>query len=179
MTSSLEELARVPKSELTALYDAGTQPEPASLVDWEFRGYNRPFLTRVGGFQKFRKGFYRHEGAFWGYNINVVQGALERPWSSRPSDDAPRRFGFFSVRPVGPREAEGREPGSLLFNYADAKNRLLEGSFLRDYVKLVEAGNPDLLLGKAYSSIAGAELMPTWFIIQRDRPAPTPVVHPG
>ncbi len=174
MSRTLEDLARLSKRELAALFDAGSPVDPESLTDWEFRGYNQPLFTKIAGFQKFRKGFYEHEGAHWGYNINVLQGPLARPWTSKPSDDAPRRFGFFSITP-----AETLEPGALLFNYGDGKNRLLEGSFLRDYVRQVERDNPDLLLGKAYSAVGSARLMPSYFTIQRDRRAPTPVRHPA
>ena len=154
---------------LGRVFAAGSTPDTHNLVGWELRGFNKPLLTRLGGFQKFKKGFFLKGDQVWGYNISVVQGPLESRWSCLPSDDSPKRFGFYSVRLAAPAD---KEPGAILLDYSDGDNRLWEGSFLRDYVKQVDPDNPSLYLGKAYSALGSAELMPTYFIIERDREAP-------
>ncbi len=169
MKRSLEDLVKLSNKELTELFARGTTPNTDELVGWELRGFNKPFITKLGGFQKFRKGFFLVGEEVWGYNIPVVQGDVSEPWKSLPSDDAPKRFGFYRVRPAG---AGDKEPGSLLLDYSQGDNHLWEGSFLRDYVKQVDADNPDLYLGKAYSSLLGAQIAPTIFIIERNRPGP-------
>lgn len=173
----LEDLARLSTNDVARLFDDGVLPDPDGLVGWEFRGYNLPFFTRLAGFQKFKKGFYRKNGAVWGYNIPVLQGELAAPWRCQPSDDEPKRFGFYSVRVVrGDPSAKVQQ--ALLLDYGDGKNRLFEGSFLRDYVRQVDADNPDLLLGKAYVALGASQVLPSYFIIERDRPAPAEVPHP-
>jgi hypothetical protein len=47
---------------------------------------------------------------------------------------------------------------------------------LRDYVVRAEPGSDDLLLGKAYFSIAGTRIAHTFFLIERYRPLTDPEV---
>ena len=176
MARHLEDLAAMSVDELEAVFARGTVPDTDRLVGYEFRGFNKPFFTKIAGFQKFRKGFYKKGEETWGYNINVVQGSLDKPWSCKPSDDDPKRFGFYAVKPIADDDAAAKETGAILLDYSEGKNGLFEGSFLRDYVKQVDPDNEDLYLGKAYSSFGGRQMMPTFFIIERDRPAPdTPI----
>ena len=72
---------------------------------------------------------------------------------------------------------ENKEPGSIILNYADAKNMPWEGSMLRDYVKQVDEDNDDLYLGKAFFAVGPLRIMPQYFIIQRHRQAVTEVEH--
>ena len=169
MKRTLEDLAKLSNKELSRLFDAGTTPDTDKLVGWELRGFNKPLVTKLGGFQKFKKGFYLKSGEVWGYNIPVVQGKVTEPWKCLPEDDAPKRFGFYRVRRA---ESGDKEPGALLLDYSEGHNRLWEGSFLRDYLRQVDANNDDLYLGKAYSALAGAQIAPTFFIVERHRPAP-------
>lgn len=171
MARHLEDLAALSVSELEDVFQKGTKPDPEKLVGWEFRGFNKPFITKVAGFQKFKKGFYRKNDEPWGYNIPVEQGGLERPWTCRPSDTDPKRFGFYKIKDSSSVD-KAKESDSVLLDYADGGNGLFEGSFLRDYVKQVDPDNEDLYLGKAYTEIAGAQVFPTFFIIERDREAP-------
>lgn len=175
MPRHLEDLASLTPRELADVFRGGTAPDVASLVGWEYRGYNQPFITQVLGFRKFKKGFYERDGRVRGYNVPVVQNGLDGRWICRPSDDAPKRFGFYSVTTVGAAGADTKESECLLLDYADGGNGFFEGSFLKDYVRRVDDGD-DLLLGKAYSSVGRAQLMPTFFVIERDRRAPaTPI----
>lgn len=174
---SLRDLARMPAGELEELFARGKTPEPEKLVGFEFMGYNVPFFAKLLGIKKFQKGFYRRGEEFWGYNIPQYQNDVSEPWRCKPVDHNPKRFGFFSVKKVEPAAKENKEPGALILNYEDGHNLPWEGSFLRDYVKQVDPDNDDLYLGKAYVALGPLRIMPSLFIIERLRPAPTPVEH--
>ncbi len=173
----LEDLAALSNRELEDVYDKGKTPDPEKLVGWEFRGYNVPFAAKLLGIKKFMKGFYKVGEEHWGYNIPIYQNGLDEPWRSQPVDHNPKRFGYYSVRPVTPGMKENKEPGSLILNYADGKNLPWEGSMLRDYIKQVDPDNDDLYLGKAYFAVGPARVAPAFFIIERARKTETQVAH--
>ncbi len=172
---TLRDLAGLSAKELDRIFEAGLTPAPEKLAGWEFKGYNVPFMTKILGIKKFKKGFYRKGDEYRGYNIPIYQNPIDEPWRCRPVDHNPKRFGFYSVKVVTPEMEENKEPGALILNYADGDNLLWEGSFLRDYLKQVDADNDDLYLGKAYLAAGPARLMPGYFILERDREAPTEV----
>lgn len=165
---ALEDLISLSKSELDRIFEGGTEPDADDLVGWEFRGFNVALVPKIGGFQKFKKGFAKDGDFYWGYNVPVRQGGPDAPWTCRPSDEFPKRFGFYSVR----SDQDGKEPGSLRLNYGEGKNKLWEGSFLRDYLRQVDADNPNLLLGRAYMSVAGKLVFSNYFVLERHREAP-------
>lgn len=174
---TLKDLAGLSTAELEKIFKNGKTPDPDKLVDWEFKGYNVPFFAKLLGIKKFKKGFYREGEEFWGYNIPQYQNSIDQPWRCKPVDHNPKRFGFYSVKAVRPDMTENKEPGALILNYADGNNLLWEGSFLRDYLKQVDPDNDDLYLGKAYVALGGARFMPSFFILERDRKAPTEVIR--
>jgi len=174
---TLQDLARLPAGELEQVFARGTTPEVDKLVGYEFMGYNVPFFAKILGIKKFRKGFYQHGDETFGYNIPQYQNGLSEPWRSRPVDHNPKRFGFYSVKKVSPEAKENKETGAIILNYDDGDNWPWEGSFLRDYVKQADPDNDDLYLGKAYVALGPLRIMPSIFIIERLRPAPTPVEH--
>lgn len=161
---TLQDLAGLSTAELEEIFKNGTTPDPAKLLDWEFKGYNVPFFAKLLGIKKFKKGFYKKGEEVWGYNIPQYQNDIGEPWRCKPVDHNPKRFGFYSVRKVQPGMAESAEPGALIFNYGDGDNFLWEGSFLRDYIKQVDPDNDDLYLGKAYVAVGLARIMPSFFI---------------
>jgi hypothetical protein len=169
---TLQDLAKLSTEELEQIYQSGKTPDAEKLVGWEFKGYNIPFMAKLMGIKKFKKGFYKKGDEVWGYNIPIQQNAVEEPWNCKPSNESPKRFGFYSVNVCKPEGEHNKEPGALILNYADGKNWLWEGSFLRDYIKQVDADNDDLYLGKAYTQLGPAEFMPMFFIIERDRKSP-------
>lgn len=172
---TLQDLARLSTQELENVFRDGKTPDMDKMVDWEFCGYNVPFFAKLLGIKKFKKGFYKRGEEFWGYNIQIYQNPIDEPWRCKPVDHNPKRFGFYTAKEVTPDMKENLEPGAIILNYGDGKNMLWEGSFLRDYVVQVDPDNEDLYLGKAYSAIGPARIAPSFFIIQRDRKAPTEV----
>lgn len=93
------------------------------------------------------------------------RNGLDAEWIHRPSAGSPKRYAFFQVL-AG--EADG-----LLLDYGRGGNPPWDVSnILRDYLVRPDAGNDDLLLGKAFFVVAGRRLAHSYFIIERSRPLP-------
>ncbi len=176
---TLQDLAALSQEELEELFQNGETPDPEKLAGWEFKGYNVPFFAKLLGIKKFKKGFYKHGDGYWGYNIHQRQNSIDEPWKSKPVEHNPKRFGFYSMKPVQPDSEENKEPGALILNYGEGKNMPWEGSFLRDYLKQPFPDNDDLFIGKAYVALGPGRIAPSLFLLERDRKAPTEVKHKG
>lgn len=174
-------LERASWHELERTFQRGTMPDLHGLVGWEFRGINRlplQFLpvAQLAGIKKFVKGFFRAEdGTVMGYNCPVVNNVLDGRWHTKPSDTAPKRFGFYEVTPVDPTARDNEYLHAVLLDYGKGDNPIYDPSrHLRDYLVQVDPANPDLLLGKAYYAIGPARLGAlNYFILERYRPGVT------
>lgn len=160
------ELAALTKPELEQVFAAGSPPETAAITGFEFLGFNHPRATAILGIRKFIKVFYLDEsGRPFGCNTPVVQNGLGAEWLHRPAADNPKRYAFFEVL--------AGEAGGLLLDYGRGGNPPWDVSnILRDYLVRPDAGNDDLLLGKAFFVVAGRRLVHSYFIIERSRPLP-------
>ena len=58
MKSKYDELARLSRREHDAIFAGAAPPQLDELTGWDFSGWNCSLLPRLGGFQKFVKGFY-------------------------------------------------------------------------------------------------------------------------
>jgi hypothetical protein len=175
-------LAHASRAELERALQRGSTPAVDELIGWEFRGINTtppgsPPIARLAGIQKFVKGMFRTaDGRAMGYNSPVVQNALDGRWHTRPSDEAPRRFGFYELTPVDPTSRDNHYLHALLIDYGKGGNgRLDVTSGLRDYLVQVEPSNPDLFLGKAYAAIGPVRLPLGFFVLERFRRGPASV----
>ena len=175
-------LARLSPAELERAFVRGVTPDSEALVGWEFRGHNTPPWFRLLGIQKFVKGFYTDgDGGVWGYNSPVVQDGVDRPWRLKPSDDHPRRFGFYRVHPVDAAARDNLYLHALLLDYGKGDNpRLDPTAGLRDYLVQVDRDDPDLMLGKAYYAL-GPLRVPTFsfFVLDRHRRGVTELARRG
>lgn len=169
-----EGLAKSSESELKKIMQEGVTPKFEDLVGWEFRGWNVPYITRILGFQKFKKGFYlgpnqRIDGReISGYNVVVVQNRFDEPWIAKPSEDAPKRHGFYIVYKVRPEDKDNLFQNALLLNYGLGKNPLWHPArLLRDYLVQPDPDNRDLFLGMAVFAIGPFRVFPSFFIIER------------
>jgi hypothetical protein len=160
------ELAALTKRDLDQVFAAGSPPEAASITGFEFHGFNHPKAAAALGIRKFIKVFYLDEsGRPFGCNTPVAQNGLDADWAHRPSAGNPRRYAFFRVLPGG--------DDGLLLDYSRGGNpRWDVSNILRDYLVRPDAGNDDLLLGKAFFVVAGTRLTHSYFIIERSRPLP-------
>lgn len=178
-------LERASWRDLELTFQRGTTPDLEGLVGWEFRGINRLPLqgipvARIAGIKKFMKGFYRAEdGRVMGYNCPVVNNVLDGRWHTKPSDTAPKRFGFYEVRLVDPTARDNFYLHALLLDYGKGNNPAFDPSqFLRDYVVQVDPTNPDLLLGKAYYALGPTRIGTlNYFILERHRRGLTDIAH--
>jgi hypothetical protein len=156
--------------ELEPIFRRGTMPDPDGICGWEFRGMNAPKWAKYAGIKKFIKGFYMRDGELFGYNSPVVQNRVTQSWIGKPSDDKPKRFGFYKVDPVDPTSVDNKYLQSLLLDYGRGGNKVYDPtSGLRDYVVQVDPKNPDLLLGKAYYALGPVRLATNFFILERHR----------
>ncbi len=172
-------LAHASRAELERTMQRGSTPEVDPLIGWEFRGINTtppgaPPIARLAGIQKFVKGMFRAaDGRAMGYNSPVVQNALDGRWHPRPSDEAPRRFGFYALTPVDPTSRDNHYLHALLIDYGKGGNARWDVTAgLRDYLVQVDASNPDLFLGKAYAAIGPLRLPLGFFVLERFRRGP-------
>jgi hypothetical protein len=172
-------LVHAPRRDLEQALQRGATPDIDALVGWEFRGINctpqgMPPFARLAGVQKFVKGMFRTaDGRAMGYNCPVVQNVLDGRWHTRPSDEAPRRFGFYRIVPVDPTNRDNAYLHALLLDYGRGGNRAWDPTRgLRDYLVQVDPDNPDLFLGKAYYALGPARPAVGHFILERFRPGP-------
>ena len=170
-------LEQMSMRELERVFQRGSMPDLDGLAGWEFRGINVlplnaiPFGNLVG-IKKFLKGFYRAEdGRVMGYNSPVVCNVLDGRWHTKPSDTAPKRFGFYEVHPVDATARDNHALHALLLDYGKGDNPRFDiTSGLRDYLVQVDSTNPDLLLGKAFYALGPARIgRLNFFILERHR----------
>jgi len=174
MKYSYESLARARDRDLEYVLRSGVTPDMGRLVGFEFKGYNTPFITEVLGFRKFKKGFFLDQGQaleggeISGYNVVVAQNPLQDQWKAMPSEDNPKRHGFYRAYKVRMAEIDNLYPNALLLNYGMGGNSLLNPArLLRDYLVQVDQDNPDLYLGKAHFAIGPARVFPSFFVLER------------
>lgn len=170
-TSAALALERASHAELDRVFLRGTTPELDALVGWELRGINHPAWARLAGIKKFVKGFFRAEdGRVMGYNCPVVQNVLDGRWHTRPSDTAPKRFGFYEVAPVDATSRDNAYLHAVLLDYGKGGNKPWDPTRgLRDYLVQVDPRNPDLYLGKAYYALGPLRVHSNFFILERLR----------
>lgn len=175
-TTAALALERASWDDIETAFMRGTQPALDALVGWEFRGINRfplyPLpLPQLLGIKKFVKGFFRDEdGRVMGYNCPVVQNVLDGRWHTKPSDTAPKRFGFYEVAPVDATRRDNAYLHAVLLDYGRGGNKPWDPtSGLRDYLVQVDPENPDLYLGKAYYALGPARVRSNFFILERWR----------
>jgi len=173
---SYDELCQKKDRELEDIFQQGKTPDFKSLLGSEFRGFNVPIITKILGMQKFKKGFFtgpgqKPEGAeVMGFNVLISQKADKDKWVALPSEEAPKRYGFYRVYKVNQQERDNKYPNALLLNYGISRNGIHPARLLRDYLVQVDPGNPDLYLGRAYFAIGPLRLFPSFFVLERYNP---------
>jgi hypothetical protein len=173
-------------AQLDEVLAQGIAPRFADLVGYEFRGWNvfgdivAKGVGTVMGIQRFAKGFFHRPGGappddvpyIEGFNCKIARGGADEPWRDK-GGGAPVRHSFYRVLRAGDGDnRHGRHPHALLLDYSlgNPKPGLLDGSGLRDFVVHPEAGNRDLLLGKAYMHIGPISNVAGFFVAERLRP---------
>lgn len=172
-SADFKRLASLHSSDLERLMEQSPAPPIASMLGYEYRGFNTPPFCSLLGIRTFIKGFFGEPEHVEGYNIPPVQNGLDGEWVHKPSPEKPKRFGFYEVRRVRAGERDSLYPNALLLDYGASKRNpaLAPERLLRDYVVQPDTARPDLLLGKAYLAL-GARVPVSYFIIERLRATP-------
>ncbi len=171
-----ETLALATNAELEEVMRKGIKPDMKELVGWEFKGFNSLKLTKILGFQKFKKGFYQKnvdqpiEDGIDGYNVKVEQNNLGEEWIDVMTKKGESfKHGWFDVYPVDLKEPDNYYPNALLLNYDSKTNPTLDPSrVLRDYLVQVYPDNKDLYLGKAYVALGPIRFCVSYFVLERN-----------
>lgn len=154
----------------------GTAPALESLVGWEFAGLNSGALVGLLGIRKFKKGFYEGppraergpEPFVQGYNVQTRQNSPDEPHVAKPSDESPKRFGYYRVHRVIQGSGNDRYPNALLLDYGLGGNPFFEpAKLLRDYLVQVYPDDPDFLLGHAYGALGPIRIRLNFFALVR------------
>jgi hypothetical protein len=169
-------IIRLSSGDLERLMREGTAPELADLEGWEFAGTNLGAITDLVRIRKFKKGFYRgaprdprESPGQWiqGYNVAAKQDGVGRPHRAHPSEERPKRHGFYRVGRVHPGARDAKYPNALLLDYGLGRNGAAFSAVLRDYLVQPYPDDPDLLLGKAYAAVFGVRIPVGWFVLVR------------
>lgn len=170
-TAAALALEQATRAELELVMVRGATPDLDALVGWEFRGINHPAWAGLAGIKKFVKGFFRAEdGRVMGYNSPVVQNVLDGRWRTKPSDTAPKRFGYYEIAPVDSTSRDNTYLHAVLLDYGRGGNQRMDPtSGIRDYLVQVDPDNPDLFLGKAYFALGPLRVHSNYFILERFR----------
>jgi hypothetical protein len=166
-----------PFAVLEAIMERGAAPPFEDLLGFEFDGWNVGLVAGGFGFnRKFRKGFYQGpprdsgpEPFIQGYNIPMHQDGAQKPHRAIPSDEQPRRFGFYRVYAASQNPRFRRYPGALLLDYSLGGNGFSPPALLRDYLVQVHPGSSELLLGKAYVALGPISFVGGFFVLHKSR----------
>lgn len=166
---TFEMLKKYTTQELHHLF---TESKPAhfdEVKEYAFIGYNTNSLTGILGFRNFIKVFeYSTEKGKWGYNIIVSQKKSSNfdTYIKRDKKGIPAQQGFYSVYENKKNETKG-----LVIDYGTGLNSFLEPArFLKDYLVVPSADNPNLFLGKAFLNLNGKLFFLSYFILERFKP---------
>lgn len=173
--SQLEIVQKLDSAARNEIMRSGAPPLLDDLVGWEFAGINCGATPDLLGIRKFKKGFYRGparvsegpEPFVQGYNIDVVQDGVDKPHRAKPSEEKPRRYGFYRVHKVVPGSKDSVYPNSLLLDYGLGRNGFSITAILRDYLVQVYPDDPTLLLGHAFLALMGMRFNASHFVLQR------------
>jgi len=169
---TFDELTEFSNKRLGELMRAGSTPKIEEMVDYEFRGYNMPRVTKLTGTRKYKKGFYAQPGAkdyAWGYNMPVVQNRKTEPWLTTPNEENPRRYYFFKLLPAGTPGYDKRFAHALIIDYSkwDEYFFLHPARFTLDYLVYPDPENHDLVVGRSDFSNGPIRFFLGYLILER------------
>jgi hypothetical protein len=174
MTYTQKGLADASDDEIEKIFDASPPATLASIVGFDFQGWNVPKFSSVLGIRKFIKGFFGDPTLpqASGYNMPVEQNSFDEPWKPKQKDGKDIRYWFFGVLPVS-RVPDAKCPNTLVVDYRKwpANPRISPITYTVDYLVAPNPGNSDFLIGKSYLQSPILTLKLGFFLIQRFRPS--------
>ena len=153
---TFETLAQADRKTLEDVLLAAQAPDLAQLAGRVYDGYNHDRFAQLL-YEKFRKAFYQHEQALYGFNQVIRQDGqhYRGVWQPRLKEGKPVRLGFYRVtlvkdEPARKHSAPYRHLACINYNIDLNPRWNVPVRSIRDYVGLPNAGDHSLLLGKAY-----------------------------
>jgi hypothetical protein len=154
---TFESLAAVDRKTLEQVLLTSPAPDFANTEGYIYCGWNHEWVSLLSG-RKFKKGFRKRDGQYFGYNHRVIQDnqGYEGDWELKLEDDGrPKALGFFRVgliKDEPPQRLYERYQHAGHFNYKVSINTGLNFPFrvIRDMVVLPNPGDHELMLCKAY-----------------------------
>ncbi len=178
------EFLALSKKQLLAELRRGHPIDPESLFDKEYKGTSLGlpgFVERLT-WKKFKKTFHNDEqlGVLRGWNVRLVQNALDQPCIPQQKNGVPMTFGHYHVvSPTGRRVPKGCDRG-LLIDYGLGGNPFFElTGRMRDPLVALIPGDSNLLLGWSYLDLGVCIGTPSFFTLEYDCPLGNVAVPPG
>jgi hypothetical protein len=175
---TFETLAQADKPTLEAVLLTGTAPDFEQTEGYIYCGWNHEWVAVLSG-RKFKKGFRKKDGRYFGYNETVHQDGqgYGGEWAVKTRDGHPHQLGFFRVSLVRDEPPERlSEPYRHLghFNYDVEMDTGLNRPFrvIRDFVVVPNPGDHTLMLCKAYFQLGfkWLNLFYCYFLLGRREP---------
>lgn len=154
-----ESLAKVDRARLEEVLRTGTPPDPEQMNGYIYCGWNHEWVGNLSG-EKFKKGFYKKDGKYLGYNEIVVQDRKgpAGEWKVEMRNGRPTQLAFFRVsyvrdEPVEQLNKPYRHLGHLNYNLLMNKGTNIPFKVIRDFSVLPNPGDHSLILCKAYFQV--------------------------
>lgn len=173
---TLDDLLRMPISDLRATIAAGFPIDPEALAGMEYRGTSLglPAIVDKLAWKTFQKTFYRDPatGKIRGWNVRVEQHGIGASSVPLRKHGDPFTFGHYRVTSLENTNPPWPVGKGLLLDYSQAGNpRLDPTNRVRDPIFALEPGNVDLLLGWMYLDLGLSKVpTPSFFALERERP---------
>ncbi len=156
-----ESLAQADRPTLEHILRTGNPPDIDKLTGYIYCGWNHEAFGRFLSGEKFKKGFWKKDGAYRGYNETVIQDHQKYlgQWEVGLHKVRPNQLGYFRVayvkdEPVTKLNAPYRHLVTFDYNVPYHKWNLIFFKVIRDFVVLPNPGDHSLMLCKAYLRIS-------------------------
>jgi hypothetical protein len=173
-----ETLAATDRATLEQVILTGTAPDFSQTEGYIYCGWNHEWVGALSG-RKFKKGFRRKNGGWFGYNHMCKQDGkgYRGEWKERRIGGKVHHMGFFRVGQIAdepPQKLYVPYQHCGTFNYSVRENTWLNFPFriIRDMVVLPNPGDHELMLCKAYFQLGhkSLNLFYCYFLLGHRRP---------
>lgn len=154
---TFETLAQADTATYERILRTGKPPDVEQLNGYIYCGWNHSRLASVVSGAKFKKGFWKKDGANYGYNEVVVQDHQKYlgQWEVGLHKVRPNQLGYFKVGYVKdepPTRLNAPYRHLATFDYAVPYHKWYLSFFklIKDFVVLPNEGDHSLMLCKAY-----------------------------
>jgi hypothetical protein len=163
---TVEELLPLWPSALARVLEEAHPFDIGALDDREYHGISlgQPQWVSRLTWVKFKKVFFRDpaSGRLRGWNVRCEQTPLEQPWTDRSRDEVRMTWGHYGVY---------SDEGEVTIDYGMGTRGLNPQRLIKDPLRAVNPGNPDLLIGVSRLDLGVCSVgTPTYFALIRGGP---------